>query len=189
MKVLVAYASKAGSTKGIAEFIGEKLRARGVPAEVYDVGAVHRPEDYDAFVVGSGVYMFHWIKEAKHFIIKNRAILERRPVWLFSSGPVGLQKTNSKGQDLTDVSVSGPKEIDELSEAAKPRDHRVFFGALDGDKLGGAMGLTYRFMRRSKAVRDSMPDGDYRDWKEIETWADGIADALSVPSATASVQQ
>ena len=189
MKVLVAYASKAGSTKGIAEFIGERLRERGVPAEVYDVRAVQRPEDYDAFVVGSAVYMFHWAKEAKQFVLKNQTTLASRPVWLFSSGPVGLQKTNSKGQDLTDVAVSGPREIDELSEAARPRDHHVFFGALDGDKLGGAMGLTYRFMRRSKAVRESMPDGDYRDWNAIEAWAGGIADALTVSTASAPPQQ
>jgi len=189
MRVLVAYASKAGSTKGIAEFIGERLRERGMPTDVCDVSSVQRPEDYDAFIVGSAVYMFHWVKEAKQFVLKNRATLEGRPVWLFSSGPVGLQKTNSKGQDLTDVSVSGPKEIDELKEAAKPRDHHVFFGALDGDKLGGAMGLTYRFMRRSKAIRESMPDGDYRDWKEIESWTNGIAGALSIPTTTAAAQQ
>jgi menaquinone-dependent protoporphyrinogen oxidase len=189
MKVLVAYASKAGSTKGIAEFIGEKLRERGVPADVYDVNYVQGPEGYDAFIVGSAVYMFHWIREAKQFVLKNRATLSARPTWLFSSGPVGLQKTNPKGQDLTDVSVSGPKEIAELIEAAKPRDHRVFFGVLDSNKLGGAMGLTYRFMRRSKSVRESMPDGDYRDWKDIETWANGIADALSAYGTIAPAQQ
>jgi menaquinone-dependent protoporphyrinogen oxidase len=189
MRVLVAYASKAGSTKGIAEFIGERLRERGMPTDVYDVSSVQRPEDYDVFVVGSAVYMFHWVKEAKQFLLKNRAILAGRSVWLFSSGPVGLQKTNSKGQDLTDVSVSGPKEIDELSEAAKPRDHHVFFGALNGDKLGGAMGLTYRFMRRSKTVRESMPDGDYRDWNEIEAWANSIADALYVSTTAAPAKQ
>ncbi len=49
------------------------------------------------------------------------------------------------------------------------------------------MGLTYRFMRRSKAVRESMPDGDYRDWKDIEAWANGIADSLSEPTAAPPV--
>jgi menaquinone-dependent protoporphyrinogen oxidase len=179
MKVLVAYASKAGSTKGIAEFIGEKLRERGIEAEVQDAGTVRRPEDYDAFVVGSALYMFHWMKEAKQFVLKNRAALVGRPVWLFSSGPVGLQKVDSKGRDVRDVSVSGPKEIEELSEAVKPREHRVFFGALHSDMVGGAMGITYRLMRRSKAVRESMPDGDYRDWKDVEAWASGIADAIT----------
>jgi menaquinone-dependent protoporphyrinogen oxidase len=186
MKVLVAYASKTGSTKGIAEFIGERLREHGMQADVLPVDSVQKTEDYDAFVVGSAVYMFHWVKEAKQFVLKHRTLLTSRPVWLFSSGPVGLQKTDSKGRDLRDVSVSGPKEIDELREAAKPRDHQVFFGALYGDRLGGAMGLTYRFMRRSKAVRESMPDGDYRDWKDIEAWAQGIAEALSVSTTTVS---
>jgi menaquinone-dependent protoporphyrinogen oxidase len=189
MKVLVAYASKAGSTKGIAEFIGERLRERGIQTDVYEVSSVRGLEEYDAFVIGSAVYMFHWIKEAKQFVLKNRATLGGRPVWLFSSGPVGLQKTNPKGQDLTDASVSGPKEIDELSDAVKPRDHHVFFGALSGDKLGGAMGLTYRFMKRSKAVRESMPDGDYRDWKDIEAWANRIADALTLSTTNASTRQ
>ena len=189
MKVLVAYASKAGSTKEIAEFIGKTLRERGVEAEVQDASSVLRPAAYDAFVLGSALYMFHWMKEAKQFVLKNRVALAGRPVWLFSSGPVGLQKVDSKGRDVRDVSVSGPKEIDELSEAAKPRDHHVFFGALYGDKVGGAMGLTYRFMRRSKAVRESMPDGDYRDWKDIEAWANGIADALTTPTSALPAQQ
>jgi menaquinone-dependent protoporphyrinogen oxidase len=179
MKVLVAYASKAGSTKGIAEFIGEKLRARGITMDVKEVGSVDRAEEYDAFVVGSAVYMFHWIKEAKQFVLKNRAILASRPVWLFSSGPIGLQHTDSKGRDLRDATVSGPKEIEELKEAVRPRDHRVFFGALYGDRLSGAMGLTYKFVRRSKAARISMPEGDYRDWEDIEVWVNGIAEALS----------
>ncbi|MGD0476871.1 MAG: flavodoxin domain-containing protein [Nitrososphaerales archaeon] len=180
MKVLVAYASKTGSTKGIAEFIGEKLREHGIQNDVQEVGSVGNAGDYDAFVIGSAVYMFHWVKEAKQFVSRNRALLARRPVWLFSSGPIGPQTKDSKGHDLRDV--SGPKEIDELREAAKPRDHRVFFGALFGDRLGGTIGLTYKLMRRSKAVRES--EGDYRDWKDIEAWAIGIAEALSAPRIT-----
>jgi len=71
--------------------------------------------------------------------------------------------------------VSGPKEINELREATRPRDHRVFFGALDGTRLSGAMGFMYRMARRSQAARESMPEGDFRDWQEIESWANGIA--------------
>ncbi len=189
VKVLVAYASKAGSTREIAEFIGKRLGECGLAADVQDVSSVRRVADYDAYVIGSAVYMFHWIKEAKQFVIKNRALLAVRPVWLFSSGPIGLQKTDPKGRDLRDASVSGPKEIDELAGAVKPRDHRIFFGALYGDKIGGAMGLTYRFMLRSKTVRESMPDGDYRDWKDIEAWVNSIADSLSASKTTIPVQK
>ncbi len=181
MRILVAYASKAGSTKGIAEFIGDKLRERGIQAEVQEVGSVRDPENYGAFVIGSAVYTGHWVKEAKQFVLRNRNLLSGRPVWLFSSGPTGPQTKDPKGRDLREL--SGPTEIGELKEAAHPREHRVFFGALFGDRLGGAVGFTYRLMRRSKTVAESMPDGDYRDWKDIETWASGIAEGLSPPAA------
>lgn len=65
----------------------------------------------------------------------------------------------------------------------------VFFGALFGDKLKGATGFTYRLMRRSKMIADSMPDGDYRDWKDIEAQAGGMAEALSIsPTTTSSLR-
>lgn len=187
-KALVAFASKAGSTKGIAEFIGQKLREHGIQADVVEVGSVRKAEDYDALIIGSAVYMFHWMKEAKQFVIRNRSLLAHRPVWLFSSGPVSLKKTDPNGRDLRDAVVSGPKDIDELKEAANPRDHRVFFGALYGDRVGGAMGLTYRLMRRSKSIREWMPDGDYRDWKDIELWANAIAEALKATRTTSATE-
>ncbi len=179
MKVLVAYASKAGSTRGIAEFIGERLRQQGMQVDVIEVGAVGNAKDYDAFVIGSAVYMFHWLKEAKKFASKNTALLVDRPVWLFSSGPVGTQSKDAKGRDLLDA--SGPKELDELRALAKPRDHRVFFGALDGSRLTGTIGFAYKLARKSQAAREAMPEGDFRDWKEIEAWAMSIARALEVP--------
>ena len=178
MKVLVAYASTPGATKGIGEFIGEKLLGHGIEVDVKDVTSIKDAAGYDAYVVGSAVYIFHWMKEAKQFISRNKKLISGRPVWLFSSGPVGPSKTNAKGQDLLEVSVSGPKEIDELTLQVGPRDHRVFFGALDGSKLTGATGFMYRMARRSETARESMPEGDFRDWKLIEAWAEGIAGTL-----------
>ena len=86
MKTVVAYASKYGSTKGIAEFIAEKLRQQGTQADAQEVSQVHNLEDYDAFVIGSAVYMANWLKEATEFVMRNRAVLASHPVWLFSSG-------------------------------------------------------------------------------------------------------
>jgi len=186
MRVLVAYASKTGSTKRIAEFIGEKLRQEGLQADVQDVDSIRNAADYDAFVIGSAVYMFHWMKEAKRFVSKNRAILASHPVWMFSSGPVGTDPKNAKGQDLLDASVSGPKELEELRALAKPHDHRIFFGALDGARLTGMTGLAYKMARRSKAAREAMPEGDFRNWKEIEAWTSGIAAELNPATKAAS---
>jgi len=182
MKVLVAFASKHGATEGIAEFIGEKLRQGGLEVDVLDVDEVKDLGGYGAFVIGSALYMFHWQKEAARFVSRYKLLLSTLPVWLFSSGPVGKERTNAKGQDLLDPSVSGPKELEELREELHPRDHRVFFGALDGSKQG----FFYRQLRKSATIRKSLSEGDFRDWKEIEAWSTEIARSLEQPQATAA---
>ena len=174
MKVLVAYASKHGATKGIAAFIGEKLRSRGFEADVSDVDLVEDASRYDAFVVGSALYIGHWMKEAKRFVSKNSEILSRRPVWLFSSGPTGKERRNKKGQDLLDPSVSGPTDLLNIERGLLVRDHHVFFGAFDPKNLG----FFTRQIFKSDTIREASPVGDYRDWKAIESWTDGIAEAL-----------
>ncbi len=177
MKTVVIYASKYGSTKGIAEFIAGKLRQAGTQVEARHVGEVHNPGDYDVFVIGSAVYMMHWLKEATEFVKGNRALLANRPVWLFSSGPLGTETKDAQGQDLR--TVTEPKEITELRELIKPRDHRVFFGALDSSKLG----FGHRMLRKLPAARNLLPEGDFRDWNDIEAWAISIARALATPQA------
>lgn len=181
MKVLVAYASKYGSTKGIAEFIGDRLRAKGLEVKVADARSVTNAADFDAFLVGSALYMFHWMNEAKDFVSKNKRLLATRPVWLFSSGPVGTKQVDDKGRDV--LEASGPKELEELKSTTHALDHRVFFGALDGTKLTGSIGFFYRMAKRSEAAREAMPEGDFRDWKGIEAWANGIADQLQAVPA------
>ena len=184
MKVLVVYASKTGFTKGIAESVGERLAKRGLQVDVREASGALSVGGYDAFVIGSAIYMFHWVKEAREFVSRNRTLLAARPVWLFSSGPVGTKTTDADGKDVREA--AGPKELDELRESVRPRDYRVLFGGLDGSRLKGTMGLVYRMMSRNKAARESMPEGDFRDWKEIESWADGIADALGATPIPAS---
>jgi len=176
MKVLVVYASKYGATKGIAEFIGEKLREGRIETDVQEVGSVQSLVNYDAYVIGSALYMFHWMKQAKQFVSRNSHILAGRPVWLFSSGPIGNSPNDAKGRDL--LEVSGPKELGELMGLTKAREHKVFFGALDGSKLAGTTGFFYRMARRSEEAKKTMPEGDFRDWKGIEAWVGGIVAAL-----------
>jgi menaquinone-dependent protoporphyrinogen oxidase len=158
MTVLVAYASKHGSTQEIAERITEKLQQMGKQAEARSVDAVKDPGSYEAFVIGSAIYYGSWLKEATEFVHRNQAALVGRPVWLFSVGPLGTDVQDAEQQ---------PKEIAEFQQAIKPRDHRVFFGVLDHNKLS----FTERMV--VKAVRG--PEGDFRDWQAIEAWAESIA--------------
>ena len=169
MSILVAYASKHGATEGIAERIAARLKAAGCQAEVQPVQAASDLTGYDAFIIGSALYMFHWMKAASKFVRHNRAVLASRPVWLFSSGPVGTETTDDEGRDLR--AVSGPKELSEIVQALNSRDHRVFFGAVDHSKLG--RGLVERMSAKW------LPEGDFRDWQEIDAWAAAIADELA----------
>jgi menaquinone-dependent protoporphyrinogen oxidase len=171
MKVLVVYASRYGSTKGIAEFIAETLRKRGIEVETHNATSVSSLEKYDAFVIGSAVYMGRWMDEAAAFLRKNRASLAGRPVWLFSSGPLKLGPEFTSAQDPK----LEPKEISEFRTLIQPRDHHIFFGALDPQKLG----LAHRMLRKLPAARAILPEGDFRDWNDIEAWTIHIAEALT----------
>jgi menaquinone-dependent protoporphyrinogen oxidase len=183
MKVLVAFASKHGSTKGIAQFIGEKLRQHGLDVDILDVTQVQNPGAYNAFVIGSALYMGHWMKEAKQFLDRNKAILSTRPIWLFSSGPTGKERKDSRGRDLLDASVSGPVDLEKIEKGLSHiMDHRVFFGAFDPKHLG----FFSRQFFKSPTIRNAAPTGDFRDWKEIEGWCVKITSSLGeeIPKQT-----
>ncbi len=165
MHVLVAYASRHGATQGIAERIGETLAKAGLEAETRPVSEAKSLAGYDAFVIGSAAYMFHWLKDAATFVRRNRAALAGKPVWFFSSGPTGGPL------DATTV----PKDAAELAEAGNARDLRVFFGAYSRDRK--PVGFAERFMAMMPSM-EGVPEGDFRDWPEIEAWASTIADEL-----------
>ncbi len=118
MTVLVAYASRHGATAGIAERIAEGLRAAGLTAEARSVNDIRDLSPYDAFVVGSAAYMFHWLKKATAFVKRNKAVLAERPVWLFSSGPLGTDLVDEDGRDIFEA--TRPKEFDELAALLHP---------------------------------------------------------------------
>ena len=175
MPVLVAYASRHGSTQGIAERIAERLRAGGLDAEAHPAAKVRDAARYEAFVVGGAAYMFHWLKDATKFVERNRALLAERPTWLFSSGPIGTDTIDKEGRDVLEVTV--PKEFAALREAIHPRDLKIFYGAMDpGAK---PVGIAERFVTLMPAARNALPKGDFRDWPAIDAWADGIAAELA----------
>ncbi len=178
MAILVTYASKHGATQGIAERIAEKLRLLGKQVEVQPIKAVRTVGAYEAIVIGAAAYYGSWMKEASEFVRSNRESLASRPVWMFSSGPVGEGEVDEKGQDKR--KVAAPKEFAEFSAAIRPREQQVFFGVVNRSK----MGFAERMFANLPAGRTLLPEGDFRDWPEIDAWAERIAAALTpAPSA------
>lgn len=172
MDVIVGYASRHAATRQIAERIAETLRTAGLEVRIGPVGSLD-PAGGAAYVIGSATYFGHWLKEATEFVRQHQQVLAAAPVWLFSSGPLGNEETDSQGRDLR--TSAEPKELAELREAVRPRDHRVFFGVLDPRSLR----MRERLVRALPAGRQLLPEGDFRDWDDISAWAEGIASELT----------
>jgi menaquinone-dependent protoporphyrinogen oxidase len=179
VQILVAYASRHGSTQGIAARIAERLRADGLDVALLAAAEVPDPSRYDAFVVGGAAYMFHWLKDATSFVRENRTLLAARPTWLFSSGPIGTATVDKEGRDVLETTV--PKEFAELRDAIHPRGEKVFFGAMD--PAAKPIGVTERIVTLMPAARNAFPRGDFRDWAAIDAWADDIARDLATSTA------
>jgi menaquinone-dependent protoporphyrinogen oxidase len=162
MRVMVACASKHGSTEGIAEAIAERLHQLGHEAVAVRVSDVTDLDGIQAVVLGSAVYAGSWLKEATEFAEANAGTLSELPLWLFSSGPLGTEVEDEEEQ---------PRQLAKLTETLRPKAHRMFFGAIDRSTLG----FGERMMM--KAVK--APEGDFRDWSAIAGWADEIAEELA----------
>ena len=168
MTVLVAYASKRGSTAEIAETVAATLRREGLGVCLEPCEAVSSLDRYDAVVLGSAVYMKRWRGDARHFLKKHRKGLRQMPFWVFSSGPVG-----DPAKDNPDWAE--PPKLAEKVEDLGGRGHVVFGGCLPSEPKG----------MMEKAMVDGVPKEhrDRRDWGEIRGWAKQIASELvAVPS-------
>lgn len=166
VRVLVSAASRHGSTAEIAAAIRDGLARQGLeavaipPAEVADVTA------YDAVIIGSAVYMGHWEDAAKDLVMRCREGLAARPVWLFSSGPVG----DPAGRFARSMNTD-PVDLAQIRAAAGARDHRIFAGKLEAGNLSPVQRAALLIFRGMT--------GDFRDWGAIREWTDGIAAQLT----------
>ncbi|MFJ9717093.1 flavodoxin domain-containing protein [Streptomyces sp. NPDC101213] len=158
--VLVAYATKNGSTAQIAEAVAEVLRKEGLGAEARPAGSVTDVALYDAVVVGGGLYAGRWHKDARRFVRRHRRALTGRPVWFFSSGPLDASAAE---RDIPPV-PGVRRAMDGLDVV----EHVTFGGRLEE----GAKGRIARMIVRSGK------GGDFRDFAAIDAWSAGVAKAL-----------
>jgi menaquinone-dependent protoporphyrinogen oxidase len=164
-RVLVAYGTKYGATTGIAERIGQVLRDAGLEVDVKRADQVGDLSPYGAIILGSAVYIGQWRKEAAKFLQANEQWLAERPVWLFSSGPMGEGDAVEllQGWRL-------PGKLQPVADRIKPRDIAVFHGAVEPEKLN--------FIERWMLKNVKSPVGDFRNWEVITAWTAGIAQDL-----------
>lgn len=172
--VLVAYASAAGSTRGIAELVADRLKHHGLPVQLLEVNQVRDLEPYRAVVLGSAVHDRAWLQDAEDFVRRDANSLRARSVWMFSVG-IGPSLRGPIGAPARRLL---PPRIAKLRDVVRPRDMRGFAGVVPRE----GNPLIARFLLRLMGGRY----GDLRDWADIEEWADSIAQTLlDTPSEAA----
>ncbi|MBE3560202.1 MAG: flavodoxin domain-containing protein [Ktedonobacteraceae bacterium] len=155
MAILVAYATRYGSTQEVAQTITETMRAHGLEVEMLPAYAVRTLETYDAVVLGAPLYMMRWHRDARKFLKRHRIALSELPVAIFALGPLHNVEEERRGsREPLDRALG---KMPWLVPAAV----EVFGGKVDPTKL------RFPFNR--------MPAGDARDWGAIRAWADRLA--------------
>ena len=164
-KILVTYASRAGSTAEIAEAIGKTLTQGGAQVDVLPMQDVKDLSLYRAVVAGSAIRKSKWLPEAMQFVQTHRSELGQKPFATFTVC-ITLAMSN------TDQYRQAVKQwIQPVSTQVSPVSEGLFAGRLDFSKLP----LTFdTLLLRAVVALGIFPKGDRRDWKSISAWADGL---------------
>jgi menaquinone-dependent protoporphyrinogen oxidase len=164
-RILVAYATKHGSTQEVAEAIAASLREQGLDVDVERAENVHDMTGYVGVVLGGALYMGRLHEHALRFLRRYRTSFDTVPLALFGMGPRTLE--------ASDVLRSGAQLQAGLSKApgVTPIAAAVFGGVIDPEKLH------FPFSR--------MPASDARDWDAIEAWARKVGAAFGARPAVA----
>ena len=168
-KYLVANASRAGSTAGVAEAIGAELMKDGAQVDVWPVDVVDAITRYDAVVLGSAVQGSEVLPEALDFVQRYQSALQQRP---FAAFLVCITLAMKKGDEYR---PHVDKWLDPVRSLVRPVSTEVFAGALD---IGKVPGFGKRLGFRLGSLFGFTPEGDHRDWEAVTAWATKLRSLL-----------
>jgi len=169
-KVLVAYASYCGTTGGVAEAIAKVLCSYGANVDVRLVKNVTDLTPYHAVVIGSATKTSSWWPEAIDLVKKNQKGLTQVPVAYFLTC-LSLYKDTKESRR---VASSYMDPVLKAVPKVEPVDMGMFSGVLDYSKLS----WMFRVVMKSKMKKQGVPEGDFRNWDAIRTWAKGLSSPL-----------
>lgn len=167
-KVLVAYASRGGSTREVAEAIGEVLGDAGAEVDVRLVKGVADVSLCRAVVLGSADYMGKWMPDAVRSVETHREALSQMPVAYFT---VCLTMKEDAEEHCRTVEAY----LDPVREQVRSVDVGLFTGRLDRSRLPFLYRLIIKVM--------GQPEGDFRNWEAMRAWARNLVPLLQVRSS------
>ncbi len=161
-KILVAYASRSGSTGGVAEAIGKTLAEQGSPVDVLLMKDVKDLSSYQAVVLGSAICGAKWLPEAMQFVEARQRELASKQVAIFM---VCITLAMPGGERYRDGIAGWMAPVRNL---LRPVSEGAFAGTLDFSKMPL---ITEGLRMRALSTFTRTPEGDYRDWDAIRAWA------------------
>jgi menaquinone-dependent protoporphyrinogen oxidase len=164
-KILIAYASKYGSTAEVAQGIGRILAEQGQTVDVKSMASIDRLDSYRAIVLGSPIYATRWLPEAEDFVNRFKISLTDLPVACFTVC-MALRDGSEKSRILV------AHWMKPVYEVINPVATGLFAGALEARRMG-LIWHVILWLRKT-------PQGDFRDWPEIQTWASRLPSAFAV---------
>ena len=168
-KILVAYASAAGSTGGIAETIGKTLAGADVSADVRRAQSVTNLDRYDAVVLGSAIHGGKWLPEATEFLQANQNRLNQVPTAFFLVGLM-VNKKSEEDHKLVDQFLAAERAL------VQPVAEGRFVGAMFIKDYPRLQGLGMRFFIAYCGL--GLRGGDFRDPAAIHAWAESVRPLL-----------
>ena len=169
-RILVTYASRTGTTAGVAEAIGNSLAANGARVDVLPMSAVKDLAAYRAVVAGSAIRASKWLPEALEFVGKNQAVLSKVPFAMFT---VCITMAMANGENYRSGVASWVQPVRAL---VHPVSEGYFGGMLDFNKLPNNFDT---IKLRAMVTLGVFPRGDRRDWQAIRAWAESLKPQLS----------
>jgi menaquinone-dependent protoporphyrinogen oxidase len=170
-KILVTYASRAGSTAAVAEAIGKILSEEGAQVDVLPMQAVKDLSNYGAIVAGSAIRNSKWLPEAIQFIRAHQSTLRHKSFAIFTVC-ITLAMSNS---DQYRSAVAG--WVSPVRAMVRPLSEGLFAGMLNLSKLP----FNWDTLRlRVTVALGIFPRGDHRDWKAIHAWAESLKPMLRI---------
>ena len=169
-KILVAYASRCGSTGGVAEAVAGTFCDGGASVDVLRVENVSDLTGYHAVVIGSAIRSDQWLPEAFDFVERHRKVLSGLPVAYFLTCLTLARNTEETRKKAIGFMAPLRQKVPDVT----PVDTGLFAGVLAYDKLS----FMVRMVMKIKMQDKNIVEGDYRDWKSIKAWAKGIAPVL-----------
>lgn len=158
-KVLVAYATRAGSTIGVTQAIAQAFIDSGMAAEVVAVKDAKNVSQYQGVVLGSATRMSKVLPEAVTFLRKYRTALAESPLAYFTVC-LTLKDDTPENRKIVDGYLEPFRQVLPAVSTA------LFAGVLDFNKVSPVWRVMARLDKEQSWIQ-----GDYRDWESIRAWA------------------